>query len=690
MAWRGLQRRLHAVHGAGRCPCRGPGVGAGAGAAALPEVTVRAPAEAARGLASDADIARRSAAGTKTDAPVIETPQSISVVGRQQLEDQQPRAVPEALHYTPGAFTGLVGASNRYDYMALRGFKDSSVDSTLLDGLRLLSDQGSYTSMQVDPYFLDRIDVVRGPASVLYGRASPGGLVALTSLAPQFESRREVQLTLGNRHRLEGAVDLAGPVGDDGAAAFRVTALARRLASQVAHVEEQRQAVAPSLLIKPSQDTRLVLQAYLQDDPEGSYHSGVPADASLGAGHNGRRISRSFFGGEPGVEQFHRVQRFAGYQFAHAFNAGWNFRQNFRYVSADTSLRQVYGYGWAGTDTLRRYYVGARESTHGYTVDNQLEGRFETGAFTHTLLLGLDYQRRRVAGTWDAGSALPINVSAPAYGAAGLGDLGSDPIDRRLAQTGLYLQDQVARGRWQFTLGGREDRASASNRYGDGAPAQWRGAKFTRRAGAVYLFDNGVVPYAGYAEGFNPSLRNDRQGRILPPAESRQVEVGVRFQPQVERAPLAAHGRLSRAQGATAAKALDHHRRQRPERRRGLPRPAAGGRCAPLQPDLAHACAALLPDGNHQAHAGNVLARLPGLLLRPRRRQEGAHRAHAKLSLEGHQCEPARPDLRPARRAPRARVAAHAACSPGTWACMCSSGLPRCAFPDSRAPCSRR
>lgn len=413
MAWRGLQRRLHAVHGAGRCPCRGPGVGAGAGAAALPEVTVRAPAEAARGLASDADIARRSAAGTKTDAPVIETPQSISVVGRQQLEDQQPRAVPEALHYTPGAFTGLVGASNRYDYMALRGFKDSSVDSTLLDGLRLLSDQGSYTSMQVDPYFLDRIDVVRGPASVLYGRASPGGLVALTSLAPQFESRREVQLTLGNRHRLEGAVDLAGPVGDDGAAAFRVMALARRLASQVAHVEEQRQAVAPSLLIKPSQDTRLVLQAYLQDDPEGSYHSGVPADASLGAGHNGRRISRSFFGGEPGVEQFHRVQRFAGYQFAHAFNAGWNFRQNSRYVSADTSLRQVYGYGWAGTDTLRRYYVGARESTHGYTVDNQLDGRFETGAFTHTLLLGLDYQRRRVAGTWDAGSALPITGLHP-------------------------------------------------------------------------------------------------------------------------------------------------------------------------------------------------------------------------------------------------------------------------------------
>ena len=86
----------------------------------------------------------------------------------------------------------------------------------------------------------------------------------------------------------------------------------------------------------------------------------------------------------------------------------------------------------------------------------------------------------------------------------------SFPIDRRFEQTGFYLQDQMALGRWRLTLGGREDRAKASNQMGTGAPAQWSGSKFTKRVGAVYLFDNGVAPYVGYSDGFNPSLRNDR------------------------------------------------------------------------------------------------------------------------------------------------------------------------------------
>lgn len=503
------------------------------GAQTLPLVTVTAGAEQETAASpGDGYLARRSAAGSKTDTPIIETPQSISVVTKQQLEDQKPRSVPEALNYSPGVFTGLVGSSNRYDYVALRGFKDSSVDSTLLDGLRMLSDQGSYTSMQVDPYFLQRIDVVRGPASVLYGRASPGGLVALTSMTPQYQPYREVQLTTGNRNRREAAVDLSGPIDKEGVMAFRLTALSRSLDSQFSTVKEERQALAASLAINPSKDTKLLLQAYLQDDPEGSYHSGVPADASLNAGHNGRLISRYFFDGDPSVEKYQRKQRFLGYQFEHAFNDAWKFRQNFRHVRADTTLRQIYGFGWASANELTRFYSGANESTRGNTIDNQLEGHYQTGALKHTVLAGLDYQKRRVSGSWESGSALPINVFNPSYGAPGLTGVTSDPIDRKLEQTGLYLQNQTELDRWRFTLGGRMDWAKASNQYGTGNPAQWSGSKFTKRAGVVYLFDNGIAPYAGYSDGFNPSLRNDRQGNNLAPAETRQVEVGIRYQPK--------------------------------------------------------------------------------------------------------------------------------------------------------------
>lgn len=476
-------------------------------------------------------VAKQSAAGTKTDTPIIETPQSISVVTQQQLDDQKPRGLSEALNYTSGAFTALVGASNRYDYVALRGFNDSSVDNTLLDGLRLMSDQGSYSSFQIDPYFLQRIDVLKGPGSILYGRASPGGVVALTSKKPLFQPYHEVEVTVGNRNRLEGAFDISGPVDQNGVMAFRVTGLARGMDTQFEHVREQRFAIAPSLAINFSPDTHLLLQAYLQHDPEGGYHSGVPAEGSIFP-RNGRFISRYFFDGDPTVEKYRRTERMVGYQFEHAFNDQWTVRQNFRYVFGDTRLRQIYGFGWASADELTRYYSGAREATHAYTVDNQLEGKFTTGAVKHTMLFGLDYQKRHVDGFWESGSADPINAFNPVYGSPGLTGVTASPIDRWLEQTGVYLQDQIAIDRWRFTLGVREDHAKASNVFGTGAPSEWSGSKFTKRAGVVYLFDNGIAPYFSYADGFNPSLRADQQGNLLQPATAKQFEAGVRYQPK--------------------------------------------------------------------------------------------------------------------------------------------------------------
>jgi iron complex outermembrane receptor protein len=509
------------------------------------EISATLPATTAVGRGETAQspgkgfVAKQSAAGTKTDTPIIETPQSISVVTQQQLDDQKPRGISEALNYTSGAFTALVGASNRYDYVALRGFSDSSVDNTLLDGLRLMSDQGSYSSFQVDPYFLQRIDVLKGPGSILYGRASPGGVVALTSKKPLFQPYHEVELTVGNRNRLEGAFDISGPIDQNGVMAFRVTGLARGMDTQFDHVREQRFAIAPSLAINFTPDTHLLLQAYLQHDPEGGYHSGVPAEGSLFP-RNGRYISRYFFDGDPTVEKYRRTEHMVGYQFEHAFNDQLTVRQNFRYVFGDTRLRQIYGFGWASADELTRYYSGAKEATHAYTVDNQLEGKFATGAMKHTMLFGLDYQKRHVDGFWESGSADPINAFNPVYGSPGVTGVTASPIDRWLEQTGLYLQDQIAIDRWRFTLGVREDHAKASNLYGTGTPSEWSGSKFTKRAGVVYLFDNGIAPYFSYSDGFNPSLRADQRGNLLQPATAQQFEAGVRYQPKGSSTLLAA------------------------------------------------------------------------------------------------------------------------------------------------------
>lgn len=478
-------------------------------------------------------LASTSSSATKTDTPLIETPQSVSVITREQIDEQKPRSVTEALRYTPGAFTGLVGAADRYDYVALRGFIENSTDNTIYDGLKLLSDSGTFSSIQIDPYFVERIDVFRGPSSVLFGRSAPGGLVQLTSKRPLFDPYRSVEVSYGTQGQKSAGFDVAGPVDDNGKVAYRVTGLGRSTDTQFNNTREERYAIAPQVMFNFTPDTSLLLQAYLQRDPSGGFHSGVPADASITNDHAGQRISRHFVDSDPDNNEFKRNERIFGYQFDHRFNDRWTFRQNARYVSSDVALKQVYGYGWATGNDLTRYYSGADESLNAFAIDNQLQGKFETGAVKHTVLLGLDYQNRHADGRWDSGSASNLNAFHPDYANGNVQITSRTFFDRRLEQTGFYLQDQLAYDRWRFTLSGRQDevRTTESSRTGDYASKQsWSGSKFTKRAGLVYLFDSGVSPYVSYSESFNPNAYTDQQGKLLPPTQSKQYEVGVKYQ----------------------------------------------------------------------------------------------------------------------------------------------------------------
>ncbi|NYT85885.1 TonB-dependent siderophore receptor [Pollutimonas harenae] len=481
------------------------------------------------GLASN--IPRTSFASTKTDTLIAETPQSVSVVTRKQLDEQQPQSVSEALNYTPGVFTNLVGATNRYDYVALRGFVEGSTDNTVLDGLKVLSDTGTYSSMQIDPFFLERIDVFRGPSSVLFGRTAPGGVVGLTSKRPLFEPHRKLEFRLGTNNRMEGGFDLTGPVNDEGTAAWRVVGMGRSLDSQLDHAKESRYAIMPSLQLNLSDKTSLLLQGYFQRDPNGGYHSGIPADASITTDHDGNKLSRHFFDGDTTYDRFKREQNMLGYLLEHAFNDRWIVRQNARYTQSNLELQQVYQTGWANQRELSRAYSGADESSRSFAIDNVLQGQFDTGALSHTLLIGADYQRRHVTGTWDYMPVSNLDVYAPVYGnATFLAPNYQTDVDRTLRQQGIYVQDQISYENWRFLLSGRWDQADVSN-SSYGTTSEWDGSHFSMRAGIVYLFDNGLSPYASYSESFNPNAYSDQQGNLLPPTTSRQYEVGLRYEP---------------------------------------------------------------------------------------------------------------------------------------------------------------
>ncbi|SFH81817.1 TonB-dependent siderophore receptor [Modicisalibacter xianhensis] len=469
-------------------------------------------------------------AATKTDTPFIETPQAVSVISREDIEEKGAQTVQRATNYIPGVFSNQIGASNRYDYIVLRGFSDGSINNTFLDGLKLMGDSGSYSSMVIDPYFLESIEVVKGPASVLYGRASPGGLVAMQSKRPEFDTEREIQLGVGTNDQRSAAFDITGPLDDEHRVAYRLIGLGQAANTQFGPVEEERYAIAPSLTWDISNDTSLTLQAYLQKDPEGGYHSGLPFEGTVES-RNGVKIDNEFFEGEEDFEKFERTQRQFGYEFDHRFNDDLTFRQRARYLNSDVELQQVYAYGWASDTELVRYASGGKEDLQAWTVDNQLEARLATGAVEHTLLFGADYQQRENDVTWDSGSAGNLDVTNPQYGSDVLITY-TDNQTRELSQTGVYLQDQMTLDNWHLVLGLRNDWVDIENtNHTLGTRSELDDTQVSGRAGLLYHFDNGVAPYLSYSTSFTPNATTDENGDLLEPTEGEQVEAGLKYQP---------------------------------------------------------------------------------------------------------------------------------------------------------------
>ncbi|EPY8429703.1 ferrioxamine B receptor FoxA [Citrobacter youngae] len=469
---------------------------------------------------------------TKLATPDIETPQSVSIVTREQFEEQGATSVRQAVSYTPGVYSNQIGASNRFDYIVLRGFSDGSLDNVYLDGLKMMGDTNSHSSLVVDPWFLDNIEVVRGPASVLYGRSSPGGIVALTSRKPSFDAGGEVKLFAGNNNQRGAAFDVTGALDDNDRVAARLSGMTRYADSQFGPLKEERYALMPSLTWRITDQTRLDLMAYLHRDPEGGSHSGLPYDGTV-VPHYGQKISNTFYEGEDDYDKYDRRENMVGYNIEHMFDSGWSVRQKLRYLHTDVELNQVYAAGWLNETELNRGYSGSDENMSAITLDNQLDGSFDTWQVNHRLLVGIDYQDRSNNTTGYYGAFPPIDAFNPVYGAK------PDYINmyarekHKLRQTGYYLQDQMSWDRFRITLGGRYDQVSISNiDKQNGTRSDLDKNNFSSRAALLYLFDNGVAPYISYSTAFTPTSFADENGNLLEPMKGKQWEAGLKYEPE--------------------------------------------------------------------------------------------------------------------------------------------------------------
>lgn len=476
---------------------------------------------------TDGYTAKTSQSATKSDKPLVLTAQSVSVVTRQQMNDQNPVNVNEALNYTPGVFTNFSGGATRYDTISLRGFHGGDVNNTFLDGLRLMSDGASYNALQIDPWFLDRIDVVKGPSSTLYGQSIPGGLVNMTTKRPQFANEGHFRLQGGNNNTMGGAFDYTDAINDE--VAFRLTGMTRTSDTMYDHQREERYAISPSLLYQPNEDTSLLLRAYLQKDPSGGYHSAVPAEGSIYSAPNGK-LPRSFFDGDSEHNVFKRWQQIYSYELTHNFNDSLTFRQNASYTHSNTDLEQVYQIGWTPDySMMNRWFSAETSSLNAYTVDNQLEADFNTAALVHKLTFGLDYQSFTNDTLGVSAPASQLNPYTGEQVTPVLDDYTRTPNTRRYRQTGAYLQDDISLDNWNVILGTRYDRMVTKNTTPTDTGRR-QDDYISARGSVLYHFESGFSPYVSYSDAITPSTLQDSTGNLLTPMTSKQYEIGLKYQ----------------------------------------------------------------------------------------------------------------------------------------------------------------
>lgn len=478
-----------------------------------------------------APIPKDTGTATKTDTPLVEVPQSISIITARDLQDRGLHGVEEAMWYAAGAQGGGYGPDSRSDWMLVRGF----TPARYMDGLAL--PEGTWTgATRIEPYGIERIEVLKGPASVNYGAMPPGGLLNYVSKRPDAGMLREVEVQLGTDNLRQAAFDLGGRLNDSGTLLYRLTGLARNSDTFVDQIHDDRYYFAPALTWKPDDANELTVLARWQKAGTKAGAGFLPAEGTLLPNPNGK-ISPSLYTGEPNSNDYVKTIASLGYEFSHDFGGGTVFRQNARLTDAKLDPNVVVGtFGLLDDQrTLSRYLFSTREDEKTLGLDNSLQWRFSSGPAEHTLLAGLDYRRTHI--DYDSGfefSATTLDAYAPVYGTMpGVQPEFTSFTRQRQSQLGAYVQDQIRLDRWLLTLGGRQDWVATDTADGGAAPVHQSDDRFSGRIGINYLFDSGFAPYVSYSQSFQATVGSehpDRGGRAFVPTTGEQVEAGIKYQ----------------------------------------------------------------------------------------------------------------------------------------------------------------
>lgn len=479
------------------------------------------------GEQEDDYFAPDASTATRTDTPILDIPASIQVIPRQVLEDQQVTELDEALTNVSGV-TEAGTLSNVTRNFNIRGFDNAPI---LLDGFRQF---GGFEENLSETANLERIEVLRGPASILYGEIQPGGVINLVTKQPLAEPFYEARLQAGNQSLLRPQIDFSGPLSSDSRVRYRLNALYRSEDSFRDFDQDfERFFVAPVLSWQISDRTDLTFQFEYTDD-ESPLDNGLPAsgDSVIDLPFT-RRID------DPdGLAESEFLS--VGYNFEHRFSDRWKIRNAFRYSDRNVSNVGTIPIDFdENTGTLSRFLGSQDNDADNYSLQTNVVGEFATGAIQHTLLFGVDYNHTDSNEFTRISDIQPFDILNPVDGQFDGLDPDVQPIFRDInIQTdrlGIYIQDQVDLLDNLILLAGvRYDTVDQTTVNGPnafvpvGSETDQNDDVWTPRIGIVYQPVEFLSLFASYSQSFTPSTATTSAGDPLPPEEGEGFDVGVK------------------------------------------------------------------------------------------------------------------------------------------------------------------
>ncbi|MEH1831738.1 MAG: TonB-dependent siderophore receptor [Nostoc sp.] len=460
---------------------------------------------------------------TKTDTPLRDIPLSIQVVPRQVLEDQQTRTLTEALRNVPGVAQGGGSTRGTYEVPLIRGFFGGF--DIKRNGLR----DASNLYAAFDRAGIDRVEVLKGPASVLYGEGSLGGVINYITKQPLNEPYHALEASVGSFNFYRGAVDLTGPLNPSKTVLYRLNLAAQTTESFLDFYNQQRYFVAPVVSWQLGDRTKITFSSEYQVRPQKNGAMGIPAEGSVLPNPNGK-IPRNRNTNEPNSTSDTSILRL-GYDLEHRFSSNWQLRSAFEYSSFQRYKNYLFNRTLAEDErTLGRQFTTGVNDERNYGIETYVVGKFATGSIRHQLVTGFNFTKHTDDTTSNFSQGATLDLFNPVYGRQ------PGPITSRyyyFAFTdsfGVYVQDQVTlASNLKLQLGLEFDtyKQTSGNRIDNTKENDYSDA-FSPRVGIVYQPIEAISLYANYSRSFSPNTGRAFDGSVFEPLRGTSYEVGIK------------------------------------------------------------------------------------------------------------------------------------------------------------------